>query len=51
MNPETLEDLGKETTSSVELTYHFPKLKNALISRLTIKVGDDRVIYARVNEN
>ena len=38
------------TTAPLELTFRFPKVKGALVSRLSISIGDDRVIEARVME-
>lgn len=34
----------------MELTYKFPKFNGVIVSRLTISIGDDRVIEARVHE-
>ena len=34
----------------VEMTYKFPKIEGAIISKMTISVGDDRVIEAKVME-
>ena len=39
-----------DTACPIEATYKFPKLKDTFVARLSISVGDDRVIEARVCE-
>jgi len=46
-NPATApNDEGKP----IEVTYKFPKIKNSVVSKMTISVGDDRVIEAKIME-
>ena len=46
MNPEKSE-YGHDG-KPIEVTYKFPKIKESVISKMTISVGDDRVIEAKV---
>ena len=57
LNPENAnsdniraKDDQKLSIAPVEVTYRFPKMKNSFISRLTVSIGDDRVIEGKVLE-
>ena len=38
------------STAPLELTFRFPKLKGTLVSRLTVSIGDSKVIEAKIME-